>query len=168
MRIRIDAEALLGSAERREGEISRAVEETLAYLSAPRRPRAVVLETASASRQLSEADEARRDFVHAASGMVPVNDALGEILLRTLQQDAQKNVRGLYVSGGDTMVSVLSHMDARCVSVLGYIIPQVDICRLVGGRFDGMTVVSKGGLTGDTQIANMIVGRILREAAKEA
>jgi D-threonate/D-erythronate kinase len=64
------------------------------------------------------------------------------------------------------MVNVLNVLSAKGIELLDYVIPQADLGRIIGGTYDGLVVVGKGGLTGADDTAISIVKRICREAAK--
>ena len=149
-------------------EIERTVEAVRALLLQDDAPHAIVLDAFSEAALFSKQEERLRDQAHDRDGKDPIGDCLGQILHQLLSEDnVLKKVCGLYLTGGDTMAAILARLDVDCVRVHDYIVPQVDLCRLVGGRLDGMVVVSKGGLTGDEHIAVQIVQKILQEAARE-
>ena len=93
--------------------------------------------------------------------------SLGKILRTVLSvSNHESRIAGLYVTGGDTMAAILAQLDVSCVRVQDYIVPQVDLCRVVGGAFEGMIIASKGGLVGDDTIALLIVEKILQESVR--
>ena len=59
------------------------------------------------------------------------------------------DVRGLFLSGGDTARRVLRRLGARGVAIATEIAPLVAFGRLVGGPWHGLPVVTKGGMVGD-------------------
>ena len=149
-------------------EIDRAVNEVRPLLLRKNAPQAVVLDASSEAALFGQREERLRDKAHDKNGKDPVGDCLGQILHRLLSEnEVLQRVCGLYLTGGDTMAAILARLEVDCVRVHDYIVPQVDLCHLVGGQLDGMIVVSKGGLTGDDQIGIRIVQKILQEAARE-
>lgn len=167
-RVVIHPECFLQDGEACNAEVSRAAEEAIALLKRTPAPRAVVLDTATEASQFGTEEEQQRDDARAANGEDPVVDNLGRIL-RIILSDPERvsGLAGLYVTGGDTMAAILAQLEVSCVRVHDYIVPQVDLCRIVGGALNGMVVASKGGLVGDDQIALLIVKKILEEAARE-
>lgn len=55
---------------------------------------------------------------------------------------------GIFVSGGDTTRALMKFLDAQGVNVLGEIYPLVSFGKIVGGPFEGLKIVTKGGLVG--------------------
>ena len=56
-------------------------------------------------------------------------------------------------------------LGVECIEVMDYVIPQTDVGRLVG-KYDGLPVVGKGGLTGNDNTACDIVERLFKESAR--
>jgi len=84
---------------------------------------------------------------------------LGSLVMRRVGE----SLAGVYLTGGDIMISTVRAMEAEGISLEGYVIPQSDQGHLVGGPFDDLPVVGKGGLTGDKMTAAYIVNRIFDE-----
>ena len=63
---------------------------------------------------------------------------------------------------GDTMVHVCRKLGTECLEVLDYVIPQTDVSKLADGKYQGMTVIGKGGMTGYDEIAKDIVNALLK------
>ncbi|MDY5132788.1 four-carbon acid sugar kinase family protein [Actinotignum urinale] len=74
-----------------------------------------------------------------------------------------ERLAGLYCTGGDTLVNTCEAINAGGISLEDYVIPQSDQGRIVGGPFDGLPVVGKGGLTGTEHTAVRIVNRLFDE-----
>ena len=55
----------------------------------------------------------------------------------------------LVVSGGWTAISVARELGATSAEILGEVATAVPVCKLIGGPFDGLTIVTKGGALGD-------------------
>lgn len=54
----------------------------------------------------------------------------------------------LFVAGGETLLSICTALGAFCLEIQGRIVPGVPRSVLRGGRWDGVTVVSKSGAFG--------------------
>lgn len=54
----------------------------------------------------------------------------------------------LFVSGGETLADVVGALGAQALDVVGAFEPGVPVSRLVGGRWDGLTLISKSGAFG--------------------
>lgn len=63
------------------------------------------------------------------------------------------------------MVNVCYQLGVECIEVMDYVIPQTDVGRLVG-KYDGLPVVGKCGLTGNDNTACDIVERLFKESAR--
>nr|WP_307477562.1 nucleotide-binding domain containing protein [Cytobacillus purgationiresistens] len=92
-----------------------------------------------------------------------INVGLGEIVTHVLN-DEQVDIRGIYMTGGDTMVNALRVLGAKGIELIDYVIPQENLGRIIGGKYDGL-VVGKGGLTGADDTAISIVKRIFKESS---
>lgn len=55
----------------------------------------------------------------------------------------------LVCGGGETLRALLTHLGAQGLDVIGRLEPGVPVARLVGGRWAGVSVVSKSGAFGD-------------------
>lgn len=89
---------------------------------------------------VSEAEAARR-----------IAGLLGRLLPR-LEAPA-----GLFVSGGETLRTVAEALRAEAFVVNGEAAPGLPAARLVGGRWDGVRVVSKSGAFGDAELLARLV-----------
>ena len=167
-RVIIHPDRFLNGGEDRQSEVKRVAEEAISMLNREQAPRAIVLDAATEACRFSAEEERQRDNARTTNGQDPVVDSLGQILGIILSSQKRiSKVSGLYITGGDTMAAILAQLDVSCIRVHDYIIPQVDLCRIIGGRLNGMVVASKGGLVGDEKIALSIVQKILQEAARE-
>ena len=62
-------------------------------------------------------------------------------------------VSGLYTTGGDVTATVMRELGAMGMEIDKEIVPLAVGGRLVGGSADGLPIVTKGGLIGDTGTA---------------
>jgi len=126
----------------------------------------IVLETAVSGPRLNLADvEANRGF-EKGQAAANINAALSEIVKNSLAA-TQQPIKGIYMTGGDTVVSTLKTLGASGISLIDYVIPQTDLVRIIGGTYDGTVIIGKGGLTGKEDTALVDVERIFQEAAKK-
>lgn len=70
---------------------------------------------------------------------------------------------GLYLTGGDVMIDSCLTLGAKGITLVDYVIPQIDQGRISGGPYDGVPIVCKGGLTGSTDTAILSVNRLFDE-----
>lgn len=162
--IPVDAELLIDINNSADVEIKRSVDLAIQHLTS--KPNAIlVFETALTGKVLDLSEQEKLFDLKQGQAASNINVGLGKIVKRVLATIKQ-SVKGLYMTGGDTMVNVLCGLDAKGIELIDYVIPQTDIGRIVGGDYDGVICVGKGGLTGTEDIATSIVERIYQEAEK--
>lgn len=128
-------------------------------------PRVILLETALHDELLNlDIEDKKRGY---ASGMSAnrINSGLGNIVARIIEDLGRDKIAGIYTTGGDTMVNVCYQLEAECIEVLDYVIPQTDVCRMLG-KYQGMPIIGKGGLTGNESIVLDIVDRLFKESSR--
>jgi uncharacterized protein YgbK (DUF1537 family) len=64
------------------------------------------------------------------------------------------------VSGGDVSQSFLKNLDAKAFEIIEQVIPLAVYGKIVGGEFNGLNVITKGGLVGDDKTLDYIVSYI--------
>lgn len=161
--IPVDAELLIDSANSADIEINRVVEQARNQIT-NRRNSIFVFESALTGRVLDLKEEESKFFLPAGQAAANINCGLGKIVKNILQQDSG-DVKGIYMTGGDTMVNVLKHLGAKGIEMVDYVIPQTDLVRIIGGEYEGMVCIGKGGLTGPDNIIEQIVDNIYKESA---
>lgn len=128
-------------------------------------PRVILLETALHNELLNlDIEDKKRGY---ASGMSAnrINSGLGNIVARIIEDLGRDKIAGIYTTDGDTMVNVCYQLEAECIEVLDYVIPQTDVCRMLG-KYQGMPIIGKGGLTGNESIVLDIVDRLFKESSR--
>lgn len=159
--IQIEAENLIDN--KTEEEVRSVLRQAQAFFeSTP--PRVVILTLDTTIHGIDIdllAAETQRNLV---SGQASRNLAtnLGYVA-RKLLEVYKDRVAGLYVTGGDTLVNTCRAIEATGLSLEGYVIPQSDQGRIVGGVLDQLPIVCKGGLTGTELTAIHIVNRLFDE-----
>ena len=128
-------------------------------------PRAILFETALHGELLNLDEEDKKRGYAGGMSANRINAGLGTIISQVLEQVGREKIAGLYTTGGDTMVNVCYQLGVECIEVMDYVIPQTDVGRLVG-KYDGLPVVGKGGLTGNDNTACDIVERLFKESAR--
>lgn len=76
-----------------------------------------------------------------------VNDSIGEMVELILAADCQFNA--LYTSGGDITVAVCRQLGAVGMKLEAEVLPLAAFGTLMQGRYDGMKMITKGGLAGN-------------------
>ena len=87
--------------------------------------------------------------IHPGAGPA-VADALGRIARRALEGGGYDSI---YTTGGDVTVAVCRALEASAIELLGEVLPLASYGRLSGGPFNGLAIVTKGGLVGGTNAA---------------
>lgn len=161
--IGIDVVGLLSPAGP-EAEEQRAVEAARRLAALDPAPRVVVVAFDSVvTGQVQDPAELRRSSGLTATQIATrLADRLGRIS-RLVADELGPGVAGFYLTGGDIMVRSVGALGARGVTLVDFVIPQVDQGALVGGPYDGLPVVCKGGLTGAPDTAVCAVNRIFDE-----
>lgn len=126
---------------------------------------AVLLAAPSAS-----SDKGRALATLRAGGTVVLWDEPGEdpqgclsrlaTAARHLLEEGRGAVCGLYVSGGDSLRALCAAVGAEGLRAIGEVEPLVGLAELVGGPWDGLPVVAKGGLVGTAKTARDAVARL--------
>jgi uncharacterized protein YgbK (DUF1537 family) len=162
--IPIFAESLIDKKRTSPIEIKRAATETEKVVE-NKNANVILLETALTASVLNLSAKEEELGLKPGEAANNINKGLGEIVAEVLSRDL-KDIRGIYMTGGDTMVNVLKVLGAKGIELIDYVIPQADLGRIIGGKFDGLVVVGKGGLTGSEDTAITIVKRIFKESLK--
>ena len=76
-----------------------------------------------------------------------VNDSIGEMVDLILAADCQFNA--LYTSGGDITVAVCRQVGAVGMKLEAEVLPLAAFGTLMQGRYNGMKMITKGGLAGN-------------------
>lgn len=121
------------------------------------------VDVTSAALDDALADAAPGEVVLLATALeeadvVPMDDdtgtrlpgALGRVVRRVLEN---RPVDGVYTTGGDVTAAVLAELGARGLEVEDEVVPLAVSGSLVGGAWDGLPMVTKGGLVGDAGTA---------------
>jgi uncharacterized protein YgbK (DUF1537 family) len=159
--IPVDAGLLVEGQDAAQSEIDRVVEQAR-HCVAQRQDALLVFESALTGRLLDLCEQEQR--LHLAPGQAAgnINQGMGRIVKQMLDC-AGSGIQGLYMTGGDTMVSILKALGASGIEMIDYVIPQTDMVRIVGGEYAGLICVGKGGLTGPEEIISTIIGRISQQ-----
>ena len=157
--ISVEPIPLINGGDEALDEAFKAVNKAVELIESDKQPRALHGELLN----LDEEDK-KRGYAGGMS-VNRINAGLGTIISQVLEQVGREKIAGLYTTGGDTMVNVCYQLGVECIEVMDYVIPQTDVGRLVG-KYDGLPVVGKGGLTGNDNTACDIVERLFKESAR--
>lgn len=89
-----------------------------------------------------------------------ITKSLSQISFNALKA-LKSNVKGVYLTGGDMLAAFCEISGAKAVAVKKEVMPLVAYGHLIGGEFDGLNIVSKGGLVGDIESAKLCIEFIL-------
>ena len=76
-----------------------------------------------------------------------INNSFAKITHDILLKNS--NFKGLYSSGGDITVAISKSFHANGIRLLDEIVPLASYGEFIGGDFDNLKVVTKGGMAGD-------------------
>lgn len=89
-----------------------------------------------------------------------INSGLAEIAYRIIDQN--RSFQGLYTSGGDVTVAVSKRFGTSGIKLLDEVVPLAAYGEFIAGEFDGLKLVTKGGMAGDRFAMNTCM-RFLKE-----
>lgn len=76
-----------------------------------------------------------------------INQSLAEITQTVI--DTKPEFKGIYSSGGDVTVAICQQFKASGIRLLGEVLPLAAYGSILGGTYDGVKVVTKGGMVGE-------------------
>lgn len=160
----VDVGDLIGDERHYTRETERVLDEVDRLISAPVRPRVVMLvldSTISGDLGDMSAME-RRAGLAPGEGPGRIPGRFGELARHVVERIGDA-LAGLYLTGGDIMINTCAALGANGIGLVDYVIPQADQGVLVGGPWAGLPVICKGGLTGTNETAIQCVNRIFDE-----
>lgn len=164
-RVCVEPVPLINGGAEAQAEVAEAVTKGMELLH-DGDPRAILFETALHGELLDlDEEDAKRGYPEGMSAD-RINAGLGMIISKVLERAGSDRIAGLYTTGGDTMVNVCFQLGVECLEVVDYVIAQTDVGRMVG-KYDGMPIIGKGGLTGNDMTACDIVDRLFKEATRD-
>lgn len=86
-----------------------------------------------------------------------ISNALSEVATNILQNN---EFEGVYSSGGDITLSLLSNLKALGIEIKDEIIPLAAYGRIIGGDKNQLKIVSKGGMVGDIDTVKLCLNKI--------
>lgn len=163
--VSIDVLRLIGDEETAARECQRVVAEVQRVMAGADRPRALVmaLDTVLTGHrhELSEMEQASGLRGQQVSNLL--NTRLGQVARGAIDVFDRDDLTGVYLTGGDVMVNCCRAFDARGITLVDYVIPQVDQGVISGGPYSGVPLVCKGGLTGSRTTTVESVNRLFDE-----
>jgi uncharacterized protein YgbK (DUF1537 family) len=81
-----------------------------------------------------------------------INDSLAEITYQILCKN--NTFQGIYTSGGDITVAVSKKFKTAGIRLLDEVVPLAAYGEFIAGEFDGLKIITKGGMAGDRNAMN--------------
>ncbi len=94
-----------------------------------------------------------------------INDNLAEILINLLEKDA--SISGVFCSGGDTSLGFLKKSKASGIKLITEVLPLSVYGKVVGGKYNGLTIITKGGMIGEVDAYSTIKNFFKEEVTNE-
>lgn len=76
-----------------------------------------------------------------------INEAIAEMVRRILSSN--NGFQGLYSCGGDITVAICRNFHTVGIKLLDEVLPLAAYGELIGGDFEGLRIITKGGMVGD-------------------
>lgn len=154
--IEVNAAALIDPAQREE-EIDRAIRKAE---KADPSHEIILVTTTPKSRdlRLNLAEEGERLGLEKDAVSESISLGLTVIAKEILKND--KEFSGVFVSGGDIMVSLCLAAKAAGIEIISEIVPLAAYGTIIGGELDGLRLISKGGMVGDNNTMKLCVNTL--------
>lgn len=124
----------------------------------------LVIETAATGCKLNLKEKEKEYGLALGQGSSNINDGLGSIVYQIAFKPENKDkIVGIYMTGGDTLVTVLKALGAAGIRLIDTVQPQTNLGVIIGGEFEGIKIVGKGGLIGKEDTAIKVINRLFYE-----
>ncbi|WP_033542533.1 four-carbon acid sugar kinase family protein [Planococcus sp. CAU13] len=144
----VNAEALASVSGTWDVEIERAKSEALHEITL--QDTLIITTYTPTSQVLNLAEIAEREGVTEEKLANRITEGLAHITHEVIQQ-ADVPIDGSFSSGGDVTAALCSVSKAEAIGLEDEVLPLAAYGRFIGGTFDGMPVVTKGGMVGEKQ-----------------
>ncbi|SDO14078.1 four-carbon acid sugar kinase family protein [Geodermatophilus sp. DSM 45219] len=95
-------------------------------------------------------------------------DRIPRELARAVRRNLEAHaVGGLYTTGGDVTAAVLAELGSSGLEIWEAVVPLAVAGTVVGGSWDGLHVVTKGGLIGDADTAVLCMEHLRRAVERD-
>lgn len=109
---------------------------------------------------------AQKRGLHVDDVAEKISGGLAQITKEIL--DRSSGVLGaLYTSGGDTTVAVCRELEAVGVEVKDEVIPLAAYGRIIGGKYNNIPLITKGGLVGGEDAISICIEYLLTKVSNE-
>lgn len=136
---------ILESDERRQQEIGRVTEELLTGCHTFDIC-AIIGSGIDPARRVAFEPYMERQGCTADALSEQINTAFAQVVYQVLL--ARKDMQGIYTTGGDITAAVNRQLGTSGLQLLDEVVPLAGYGRIMGGAFDGLRFISKGGMVG--------------------
>lgn len=148
----VDTNELVESEERRQQEVKRVIREVLSNCE-PYEICTVVGNGIMPENRIDFASYAKRYQCSKDEISNLINNSLAEITEGILR--GNNLFRGIYTSGGDITVAVSKRFKTAGIRLLDEVVPLASYGEFIAGEFDGLKIITKGGMAGDRNAMNV-------------
>jgi uncharacterized protein YgbK (DUF1537 family) len=150
----VDTRELIEGEERRTKEINWVVDEIISNCS-DYEVCTVIGDGIMPENRLDLDSYARRFNTSTEDISNYINNSLAEITHQILTKNPA--FKGLYSSGGDITVAISKRFQTYGIRLLDEVAPLASYGEFIGGDFNGLNVVTKGGMAGDKYSLNQCI-----------
>ncbi|AOH53043.1 hypothetical protein ABE28_001645 [Peribacillus muralis] len=144
--IYVDPEKLATLDSRWDEEVTRVINKTLEEMD---KQDILIITTDSPTAKVLNLNELSKELGFSQDSLAKrIADGLGKIT-RVVVQNSKYEIGGCFSSGGDVTASLCSIVRAEGIKLIDEISPLVAYGQFIGGYFDGIPLVTKGGTAGD-------------------
>ncbi|WP_308240407.1 four-carbon acid sugar kinase family protein [Salipaludibacillus agaradhaerens] len=141
----VDPDKLASYTSSWDEEIQRATEAVLA----DKKQEVLILTTHLPGHSLLNLEEkAKQEKASEQALAKRITDGLAKISRQVLE-DESAMFKGCFSSGGDVTASLCSVSRANGIELLDEVLPLAAYGKMIGGYFDGLPIITKGGMVGD-------------------
>lgn len=164
--VSIDAEQLAKGGETANTEIARGISLCRQAIGNGN-AKVIALETAAYGARLNLKDIERDWGLNTGEASANINIGLGKIAESAANTLFDSGILGgIYMTGGDTLVSVLKSLGASGIRLVDTVQPQTNLGILIGGKLNGTNIVGKGGLIGPDDTIIRVAERLYDELSR--
>ena len=152
--IYVNPKKLIESTEAWETEVEKSVQKAL--LSMDHQDIVIITTNNVLNQPFDLSQEALEKGMHQNQLAKRIADGLGKVT-RLVIEKSKYEIQGCFSSGGDITASICSISMAEGIQLEDEVLPLVAYGKFVGGIFDGLPIITKGGMVGDKRAMHTCV-----------
>lgn len=152
--------------EEKENEINKALKEIKLNLDSNEINILGIATTTHESEVLNLSDISSKMNISEEEISNLINEGLAEITEKAIEL-SKSSVGALYTSGGDVTIEVMKKLEVEGIDIKDEVIPLAVYGRFIGGKYDNMPVITKGGLIGDRQTLSKCMDYLLTKISTQ-